>query len=170
MVTSVSFQFRYSRTQSASRAVTIDPVSCTSPVPTRFRMPSASVMMREIRMPLFVESKYRIGRRITCASTSLRISVMARCAATPSTWELVNAVSASTVVARPAASASFGSRSQLPLLITSSIRYFVVVGSTRPDSRLISISTRPSASRLRWIQISARASSHAPAENAGFFG
>jgi len=41
----------------AITAVRIEPVSCTSPVPTRFRMPSASVMMREIRMPLFVESK-----------------------------------------------------------------------------------------------------------------
>ena len=38
-------------------AVRIEPVSCTRPVPTRFRMPSASVMMREIRMPVFVESK-----------------------------------------------------------------------------------------------------------------
>ena len=38
-------------------AVTMLPVSETSPVPTRFRMPSASVMTREIRMPLWVESK-----------------------------------------------------------------------------------------------------------------
>ena len=38
-------------------AVTSPPVSCTSPVPTRFRMPSASFMMREIRMPVCVESK-----------------------------------------------------------------------------------------------------------------
>ena len=27
------------------------PMSCTRPVPTRFRMPSASVMMREMRTP-----------------------------------------------------------------------------------------------------------------------
>ena len=38
-------------------AVRIEPTSCTRPVPTRFLMPSASVMMREIRMPVFVESK-----------------------------------------------------------------------------------------------------------------
>ena len=38
-------------------AVTRPPTSCTSPVPTRFRMPSASVMIREIRTPDFVESK-----------------------------------------------------------------------------------------------------------------
>ncbi len=43
--------------QRAITAVRIDPVNCTSPVPTRFLMPSASVMMREMRMPLFVESK-----------------------------------------------------------------------------------------------------------------
>ena len=38
-------------------AVKIEPVSWTRPVPMRFRMPSASVMMREMRMPVFVESK-----------------------------------------------------------------------------------------------------------------
>ena len=35
-----------------------------------------------------------MGSRITCASTSLRISVMARCAATPRIWELPNDVAA----------------------------------------------------------------------------
>ena len=38
-------------------AETIEPASCTRPVPTRFRMPSASVMMREMRTPVLVESK-----------------------------------------------------------------------------------------------------------------
>ncbi len=38
-------------------AVTTLPVSWTRPVPTRFRMPSASDMMREIRTPAWVESK-----------------------------------------------------------------------------------------------------------------
>src|SRR5205823_9304783 len=87
-------QFRYISTHSAMLAVRIEPVSCTRPVPTRFLMPSASVMMREIRIPVLVESKYRMGRRMTCASTSLRISVMARCAATPSTCEFMNEVTA----------------------------------------------------------------------------
>ena len=45
------------RTPSAMVAVRIEPVSCTRPVPTRFRMPSASVMIREISTPLLVESK-----------------------------------------------------------------------------------------------------------------
>ena len=56
-VTIVSFQLRLRRTIMAITAVTIDPVSCTRPVPTRFRMPSASVMIREISTPVFVESK-----------------------------------------------------------------------------------------------------------------
>ena len=43
------------------------------------------------------------------------MSVIARCAATPSTCELANDVAASTTVAAPAAIASFGSRSQLLL-------------------------------------------------------
>ena len=57
MVTPVSFQFRYRRMPSAITAVSNEPLSCTSPVPTRFLMPSASFMMREMRMPVLVESK-----------------------------------------------------------------------------------------------------------------
>ena len=48
-------------------AVTMLPASCAIPVPTRLRMPSASVMMREIRTPDCVESKKRIGSRLTCS-------------------------------------------------------------------------------------------------------
>ena len=68
---------------------------------------------------------------MTCASTSLRISVIARCAATPSTCEFRNDVAALTRVAAPAAIASLGSKSQLCFVMTSSIRYFVVVGRTK---------------------------------------
>ena len=39
--------------------------------------------------------------------------------------------------------------------MTSSIRYFEVAGSTRPARRLTSISARPSARRLRCVQMSA---------------
>ncbi len=53
----VSFQFSQKRTPSESAAVTMPPMSSTRPVPTRFRMPSASVMMREISTPVLVESK-----------------------------------------------------------------------------------------------------------------
>ncbi len=73
-------------------------------------MPSASVMIREIRTPLLVESKNRTGRRITCASTSRRISVMARWAVTPRICDRVKEVTAWRSAAPPAASAS-GTRS-----------------------------------------------------------
>ena len=46
--------------------VTNPPDNWTKPVPTRLRTPSASVMMREISMPVFVESKYATGSRVTC--------------------------------------------------------------------------------------------------------
>jgi ketosteroid isomerase-like protein len=92
----------------------------------------------------------------------LRISVMARCAATPRICELAKEVAASTTIAMPAAAASIGRMSHRPLVNTSSIRYLVVVGSTRPDRRLITIRSSPMASRLRWVQMSARASSTAP--------
>src|SRR5439155_1084212 len=52
---------------------------------------------------------------------------------------------------------------------SSSIRYLVVVGRTRSDRRLTSIKPRPSARRFRWVQMSARASSHAPGVSV-FFG
>jgi hypothetical protein len=94
---------------------------------------------------------------------------MARWAATPSTWEFRNDVAALTSVAAPAAMASFGSRSQLCLVITSSIRYFVVVGRTKSDKRLMIISRSPNARRLRCFQMSARASSQAPCVTAFFF-
>ena len=95
---------------------------------------------------------------------------MARCAATPRIWELANEVTESTIAATPTASASFGSRSHCPCLKTLSIRYFDVVGSTSPASRLTTIRARPIASRLRCVQMSARASSIAPAVKAGFLG
>ena len=41
----------------AMTAVTTPPTSCTSPVPTRFRIPSASLMMRDSSTPVCVESK-----------------------------------------------------------------------------------------------------------------
>src|SRR3954471_9936406 len=100
---------------------------------------------------------------MTWASTSLRISVIARCAATPSTWDRENDVMDSTSVAAPTASASRGSSSQCCFETTSSMKYFVEVGSTSPARRLTTINANPTASRLRCVQMSARASSSAPA-------
>ena len=53
----VSRQLSTNSTTSATAPVSTPPISCTSPVPTRLRMPSASDMIREMRMPLLVESK-----------------------------------------------------------------------------------------------------------------
>jgi hypothetical protein len=80
-VTAVSRQLSQKSTPTAMAAVTNPPTSCTSPVPTRFRMPSASVMMREISAPVLVPSKYDTGSRRTCRWSAMRMSVMARCAA-----------------------------------------------------------------------------------------
>jgi hypothetical protein len=82
----VSFQLSQKSTPTAITPVSVLPTSCTRPVPTRFRIPSASFMIREMSTPLWVLSKYATGSRSTCACTRLRISVIARCAATLITW------------------------------------------------------------------------------------
>ena len=87
------------------------------------------------------------------------MSVIARCAATPRTCDSANDVTAWTT--RRGAGRQRQRHQQLGAVLarsTSSIRYFEVAGSTRPASRLTSISARPSASRPRRAQISARAS------------
>ena len=150
-------------------AVTMLPVSCTSPVPTRFRMPSASLMMRESSWPACVASKKRTGSRATCSSTRRRMSVIARCAATPRTWESAKDVTAWTNVAAPATSASGTSRSARPCPATSSMRYFEEAGSTSPASRFTSIKERPRPMRPRRAQTSSRASRHTAAASSFFF-
>ena len=77
-------------------------MSWMSPVPTRLRMPSGSFMTREMRIPDLVLSKKRTGRRTRCACTSSRMRAMARCAATLTTCESENDVTACTSVAPPA--------------------------------------------------------------------
>lgn len=118
-------------------------------------------MMREMSTPVCVESKYDTGSRTTCASTLRRMSVIACCAATPSTWERAKEVAASISVAAPAARASRGSRSWRCLMITSSIRNFEHAGRTSPATRLMSMRSRPRARRERCSEISRRASPHA---------
>ena len=82
-------------------AVRMPPSSSTRPVPTRFRMPSASVMTRDSRMPVLVWSKKEIWRRPTWRWTLRRISVIECCAARPRTWERANPVMAWIRVAPP---------------------------------------------------------------------
>ena len=54
---SVRCQLSQNSTPSPIAAVTNPPTSCTRPVPTRLRMPSASIMIRETSTPVLVESK-----------------------------------------------------------------------------------------------------------------
>jgi hypothetical protein len=89
-------------------------------------------------MPVFVESKYEIGRRSTWACTRFRISVMARCAATLTTCERENDVDGLMSVATPAAMASGMSNSTRRFCSTSSMRNLADAGRTSPASRLIS--------------------------------
>ena len=77
----------------------------------------------------------------------MRISVMARCAATPSTCDNANPVPDWTSVAAAASSASGTRRSPRSRPMTSSTTYPDIQGITRPASRLISINTSPSPSR-----------------------
>ena len=73
-------------------AVSTLPTNWMSPVPTRLRTPSASVITREMRTPVLVESKYETGSLRTWACTRFRISVIARCAAMLTTWDRANDV------------------------------------------------------------------------------
>jgi hypothetical protein len=74
------------------------------------------------------------------------MSVMARCAATPSICESANELTACTSVAAPAASAIVVNSSPFRLMMTSSIRYFELAGKTSPTARLTIISAIPTAS------------------------
>ena len=104
-----------------------------------------------------------------CASTRLRMSVMARWAATPSSSVNPNDEAACTRAAPATAAASRGSISARWFTITSSIRYFEVAGSTRLAIRLITINTIPNASRRRCAHTSAWASRHAEDMDTDFF-
>src|SRR6185436_1965453 len=74
---------------------------------------------------------------------------MARCAATPSTCERPNEVTAWTRVAAPAASASGTSICACCFPITSSIRYLEVAGRIMPAIRFTSMRQRPRMRRPR---------------------
>ncbi len=69
-------------------------------------MPSASFITRAISAPLLLASKYDTGRRASFSCTCLRISVIERWAATPSTCERANDARPWTSVAAATVSAS----------------------------------------------------------------
>src|ERR1044072_1046514 len=64
-------------------------------------------------------------------------------------------------VAPPAAMAIFQSKSVRPCPITTSIKYLVDAGNTRPIAWLMIMRTAPRASRRRCVHTSSRASAHA---------
>ena len=97
------------------------------------------------------------------------MSVMARCAATPSTCDSANDETACTSVATPAAAASGISRSARCFPMTSSMSHFDVAGSTRPAIRFTSIKARPRPSRPRRAHTSAFASFQAADVSVVFF-
>ncbi len=133
----------------AIAAVSNPPTSWTSPVPTRFLIPSASFITRDSRIPVWVWSKNWIGSRSTCSSTDRRMSVMARCAAMPSTRTRANEVAAWTTAAPRMASAMGVSSSVRCSMKTWSTTYLELMGRTRPATRLISMITNPRSRRLR---------------------
>jgi hypothetical protein len=87
--------------------------------------------------------------------------VIARWPATLMTCEFANDVIAWMIVAPAHASATGQRRSGRFLPMTWSMRNCVLRGSTKPATRLISISTNPIASELRCRYMSTFASAHA---------
>src|SRR6185436_7198226 len=73
-------------------------------------------------------------------------------------------------VAAAAASAMLTSKSVRPCPITTSIKYLVDAGNTRPIAWLMIMRTAPSASRRRCVHTSSRASAHADDHRIFLFG
>ena len=115
--------------------MTRPPTTSTRPVPTRLRMPSASVMTRESSAPTLFWSKKETESRPMCRWTARRISVIERCAALPRTWDRAKDVTAWMRVAAPEMSTSRPSSCRWPLPMTSSRRNLVVPGRTSPATR-----------------------------------
>ena len=86
-------------TRKAAVAVRSPPASSMRPVPTRFRRPSTSLMIRETRSPVLFASWYATGRRPTCCCTRTRMSAMSCCAAFETSWARAKELSPCTTVA-----------------------------------------------------------------------
>src|SRR5690554_2434945 len=123
--------------------VSTPPTIWAKPVPTRLRTPSTSVITRETSSPVLALSKKRIGNRIiwawTCAhnldikfwASTLRICVNAN--------EVTDWITTASTTAR----ISHFSNSKSLEGITSSTRYLLAPGKTKPANRLITISKSP---------------------------
>ncbi len=156
----VSKVLRRSRNPSTSTAVSRPPKNSIKPVPSRLRMPSTSVMMRATSVPVLFASKYATGRRPMWACTLARNSAIRRWPALDTSCVMAKPVTPCMTVAARTASTKGANSDSWCLPITLSIRYLDEVGSTRPQTRLITISTKPRASTLRRGRIISRMSGH----------
>ena len=138
-----------SRYTKPTTEVITPPTSWTRPVPTRFRTPLTSSMMRDTRSPERVLSKTRTGRLRTCRCTWVRRSAMRCCASTLSLMVSVYEVAACTTTASATAPRSRKSPGRSPVGITSSMRGRVAMGRTSPARRFIRMSTRPNSTSVR---------------------
>jgi len=120
-----------------------------SPVPTRFRRPSASYMIRDTRSPVLLASWNATGSRPTCSWTRTRMSAMSRWAAFETSCTRAKEPSPWTAVAPTTAPTRGSSSSTWRRPITSSMRYLVEAGRTRPATRLTAMSRRARARRPR---------------------
>ena len=134
---------------STTTVVRAPPTRCTSPVPTILRTPSASVITRDTRAPVWLLSKNATGRRSRWRCTRARRIEIRCCASTLSRRVSRNELTPCASTAPPTASSSGASRAVLWPPITSSIRYFEAPGSTSPVRRLTTINASPSSSSQR---------------------
>ena len=137
------------RSTSATTAVNRPPTSCTSPVPTKLRTPSTSVMMRDTNAPLLLLSKNEIGRRMMCSCICARSTEIKCWASTLKRRVSKYDVSACTRIAPPTTARRIFKSPVSWCAMTLSIRYFVEPGRTKPDSRLIPTSKSPTRTSLR---------------------
>ena len=167
-VRSVTRGLSRSITTKARLAVRRPPASSTSPVPTRFRKPSTSYMTRDTRSPVLFASWNAIGSRPTCSWTLIRMSAMSFCAAFETSWTRANELSPCTTVAPTTAPTSGRRSATLRPPITSSTRYLVEAGSTRPETRLTAMSRKATARSPRRGLTSAQTSGSRAFRRSGF--
>ncbi len=140
---------RRSITVKASVAVSRPPASSMRPVPTRFRKPSTSFMIRDTRSPVLFASWNAIGSRPTCSCTRIRMSAISCCAAFETSCTSAKEPRPCTTVAATTAPTRGSSRSIWRRPMTSSIRYLVEAGRTSPATRLTAMSRKARASSPR---------------------
>ena len=155
-------------TVKARDAVRRPPASSMRPVPTRFRNPSTSFMTRDTRSPDLFASWNAIGRRPTCSCTRMRMSAISCCAALETSCTSAKEPRPWTTVAATTAPTRGSSSSTWRRPMTSSIRYLVEAGRTRPATRLTAMSTKATARRPRRGFMRAQTSGKSARRRSGF--